>query len=247
MNDQDLLRFSRHILLDEIGIEGQEKINRSHVLMIGAGGLGSACAPYLVAAGIGELTLVDHDTVDLTNLQRQIMHTSESVGMLKVESGAKALHALNPSVKINTIPQRADEELLTTLVNAVDVIVDCTDNFKTRHAINRVCARARKPLVFGAAIQFDGQVSVFDTSNTESPCYACLFSEDQEFEEVRCSTMGVFSPLVGIIGTIQAAQALQVITKSGNPLMGRLLLWDGRSSEANYIRLNKKTNCSVCG
>lgn len=247
MNDQDLLRYSRHILLDEIGIEGQTKISNAHVLMIGAGGLGSACAPYLAAAGVGTMTLVDHDTVDLTNLQRQIMHNHQSVGKPKVESGSQMLKGLNPGIKIKTIQQKADDALLAQLASQADVVIDCTDNFKTRHAVNRACVHAKKPLVFGAAIQFDGQVSVFDASKPHSPCYACLFPEDQVFEEVRCATMGVFSPLVGIIGSIQAAQALHIIVGSGEPLIGRLMLWDGRATEVNQIRLNRKKDCPVCG
>lgn len=247
MNDQDLLRYSRHILLDEIGIEGQTKILHAHVLIIGAGGLGSACAPYLAAAGVGTITLVDHDTVDLTNLQRQIMHNDHSVGEPKVSSGAKMLQSLNPGIKIQTVEKKADDVLLAQLVAKADVVIDCTDNFKTRHAVNRACVHAKKPLVFGAAIQFDGQVSVFDASKEHSPCYACLFPEDQTFEEIRCSTMGVFSPLVGIIGSIQAAQALHLIIGSGEPLIGRLMLWDGRATEINQIRLNRKKDCPVCG
>ena len=247
MNDQELLRYSRHILLDEIGIEGQTRISQSHVLIIGAGGLGSACAPYLAAAGVGTITLVDHDTVDLTNLQRQIMHNNLSVGKPKVESGLQMLNALNPNIKVNTIQKKADDALLAELVAKATVVIDCTDNFKTRHAVNRACVKAKKPLVFGAAIQFDGQVSVFDSSQDHSPCYACLFPEDQAFEEIRCSTMGVFSPLVGIIGSIQASQALHLIIGSGEPLIGRLMLWDGRATEVNQIRLNRKKDCAVCG
>ena len=246
MNDQDLLRYSRHILLDEIGIEGQTRLNQSHVLILGAGGLGSACAPYIVAAGVGTLTIVDDDKVDLTNLQRQIMHTESSINESKVGSAKRMLQALNPHTKIIPIEQRADETLLMALVGKADVVIDCTDNFKTRHAINRACVVAKKPLVSGSAIKFDGQVSVFDMNHSSSPCYACLFPESEPFEEVRCATMGVFSPLVGVIGSIQASQALQLIAQCGEPLIGRLLLWDGRRSEATQIHLSRQSNCSVC-
>lgn len=247
MNDQELLRYSRHILLDEIGIEGQEKLLQSHVLIIGAGGLGSACAPYIAAAGVGKITIVDDDEVDLTNLQRQIIHETTSVGEAKVLSAQKFLKKINPTIEVLAIQKRVDSSLLTELINNVDLIIDCTDNYKTRHAINRACVQAKKPLVFGAAIRFDGQLSVFDSSKQNSPCYACIFPEDQEFEEVRCSTMGVFSPLVGIIGAMQAAQALQVITNCGTPLVGQLALWDGKKSEMTQIKVNRKSDCQVCG
>jgi molybdopterin/thiamine biosynthesis adenylyltransferase len=246
MNDQELLRYSRHILLDEIGIEGQNKLLQSHVLIIGAGGLGSACAPYIAAAGVGTITIVDHDIVDLTNLQRQIMHEATSVGEPKVNSAASMLGRLNPNTKIIPIQKRADQTLLDELVASVDVVIDCTDNFKTRHAINLACVQAKKPLVFGAAIQLDGQASVFDVNHDQSPCYACIFPEDQAFEEVRCATMGVFSPLVGIIGTLQAAQALQIIVGFEEPLIGRLALWDGRRSEMTQIKIKRKIDCPVC-
>ncbi len=247
MNDQELLRYSRHILLDEIGIEGQDKLLQSHVLIIGVGGLGSACAPYIAAAGVGKITIVDDDLVDLTNLQRQIIHQTTSVGEAKVLSAKKFLKQINPAIEVVAIQKRVDSSLLSELVKNVDLIIDCTDNYKTRHAINRACVEAKKPLVFGAAIRFDGQLSVFNASKENSPCYACIFPEDQEFEEVRCSTMGVFSPLVGIIGAMQASQALQVITNCGTPLIGQLALWDGKKSEMTQIKVNRKSDCAVCG
>lgn len=247
MNDQELLRYSRHILLDEIGIEGQDKLLQSHVLIIGVGGLGSACAPYIAAAGVGKITIIDDDLVDLTNLQRQIIHQTTSVGEAKVLSAQKFLKQINPAIEVVAIQKRVDSSLLSELVKNVDLIIDCTDNYKTRHAINRACVEAKKPLVFGAAIRFDGQLSVFNASKENSPCYACIFPEDQEFEEVRCSTMGVFSPLVGIIGAMQASQALQVITNCGTPLIGQLALWDGKKSEMTQIKLNRKSDCAVCG
>lgn len=246
MNDQDLLRYSRHILLDDIGIEGQEKILAAHAIVIGAGGLGSAAAPYLAAAGIGKMTLIDHDTVDLTNLQRQIMHNQNSVGQAKVQSGKAMLLNLNPHVQVNAIQEKATAELLEQLLPSASVVLDCSDNFTTRHMVNAACVKHKVPLVSGAAIKFDGQVTVIDTRQTGTPCYACLFPADQEFNEVQCSTMGVFSPLVGIIGSIQAAQALQVIMQIGEPLVGKLLLWDARSSQVDQIALHQRDDCPIC-
>ncbi len=246
MNDQDLLRYSRHILLDDIGIEGQEKILAAHAIVIGAGGLGSAAAPYLAAAGIGKMTLIDHDTVDLTNLQRQIMHNQNSVGQAKVQSGKAMLLNLNPHVQVNALQEKATAELLDQLLPTASVVLDCSDNFTTRHMVNAACVKHKVPLVSGAAIKFDGQVTVIDTRQTGTPCYACLFPADQEFNEVQCSTMGVFSPLVGIIGSIQAAQALQVIMQIGEPLVGKLLLWDARSSQVDQIALHQRDDCPIC-
>ncbi len=246
MNDQDLLRYSRHILLDDIGIEGQEKILAAHAIVSGAGGVGSAAAPYLAAAGIGKMTLIDHDTVDLTNLQRQIMHNQNSVGQAKVQSGKAMLLNLNPHIQINAIQEKATAELLEQLLPSASVVLDCSDNFTTRHMVNAACVKHKVPLVSGAAIKFDGQVTVIDTRQTGTPCYACLFPADQEFNEVQCSTMGVFSPLVGIIGSIQAAQALQVIMQIGEPLVGKLLLWDARSSQVDQIALHQRDDCPIC-
>ncbi len=246
MNDQDLLRYSRHILLDDIGIEGQQKILAAHAIVIGAGGLGSAAAPYLAAAGIGKMTLIDHDTVDLTNLQRQIMHNQNSVGQAKVQSGKAMLLNLNPHVQVNALQEKATAELLDQLLPTASVVLDCSDNFTTRHMVNAACVKHKVPLVSGAAIKFDGQVTVIDTRQTGTPCYACLFPADQEFNEVQCSTMGVFSPLVGIIGSIQAAQALQVIMQIGEPLVGKLLLWDARSSQVDQIALHQRDDCPIC-
>jgi molybdopterin-synthase adenylyltransferase len=247
MNDQQLLRYSRHILLDEIGIEGQEKLLASHALVIGAGGLGSPAAYYLASAGLGRITLVDNDTVDLTNLQRQILHTTERVGQPKAESGRQTLTRINPEIDIVALTERAEGERLDELVRAASVVLDCSDNFATRHAINRACAANRVPLVSGAAIRFDGQISVFDMRNPNAPCYACLFPPDQQFEEVQCSTMGVFAPLVGIIGAMQAAEALKVVAGIGDTLAGRLLLLDARTMEWNVIRVKRNAACGVCG
>jgi len=246
MNDQQLLRYSRHILLDEIGIEGQEKLLAAHAVIIGAGGLGSPVALYLASAGVGKITLVDNDEVDLTNLQRQILHNTASVGQSKAESGKQTLHEINPTVEVIALVARADAEQLKTLVSSADVVLDCTDNFKTRHAINLACVAAGVPLVSGAAIRMDGQVAVFDTRQPKAPCYACLFPPDQQFEEVQCSVMGVFAPLVGIIGTIQAAEALKLIIGMGTSLSQRLLMLDARTMEWTSIHTTHNPQCPVC-
>ena len=247
MNDEQLLRYSRHLLLEEIDVTGQEKLLGSHALVIGAGGLGSAAAPYLAAAGVGHITLIDHDEVDLTNLQRQIMHAESSVGKSKVASGKAFLQRLNSSIQIETIQAKATASLLDELLPSVDIVLDCTDNFSTRHMINAACVQHQTPLVSGSALKLDGQLSVFDPRNANSPCYACIFSPDEEFEEVSCATMGIFSPLVGIIGAMQAAQALQVLIGFGEPLVGRLMLWNGRTTQIDEIRISRNTECSVCG
>ena len=247
MNDNQLLRYSRHILLDEIGIEGQEKILSGHALVIGAGGLGSPVAFYLASAGMGKITLVDNDTVDLTNLQRQILHTTERVGLPKAESGKSTLARINPEVEVVALKERLEGARLSELVQQATVVLDCSDNFATRHAVNRACVQHKVPLVSGAAIRMDGQISVFDPRRAESPCYACLFPPEQQFEEVLCSTMGVFAPLVGIIGTMQAAEALKLAAGIGESLAGRLLLLDARNMEWTSIRVARNATCPVCG
>jgi molybdopterin/thiamine biosynthesis adenylyltransferase len=246
MNDEQLLRYSRHLLLEEIDVVGQEKLLNAHVLVVGAGGLGSAAAPYLAAAGVGHITLMDHDAVELTNLQRQIMHAESSVGKSKVASGKEFLERLNSTIQIETIQAKATNSLLDELLPSVDVVLDCTDNFSTRHLINAACVKSKTPLVSGSALKFDGQVSVFDPRNPKSPCYACIFSPDEQFEEVSCSSMGIFSPLVGIIGAMQAAQALQVLIGFGETLVGRMLLWNGRTTQIDEIRISRNGECSVC-
>jgi molybdopterin/thiamine biosynthesis adenylyltransferase len=246
MNDQQLLRYSRHILLDQIGIEGQEKINQAKALIIGAGGLGSPAALYLASAGVGKITLVDNDEVDLTNLQRQILHTTARVGQPKAVSGKQTLQAINPEIEIIALQERIHGERLEQLVQSATIVLDCSDNFTTRHAINRACVKFGVPLVSGAAISFDGQISVFDQRDATSPCYACLFPAEQQFEEVLCSSMGVFAPLVGIIGAMQAAEALKLIMSVGKPLIGRLLLIDAQNMEWTQIRLTRNTSCTVC-
>jgi molybdopterin-synthase adenylyltransferase len=246
VTDDQLLRYSRHILLDEIGVEGQERIMASHALVIGAGGLGSPVALYLGTAGVGRITIVDHDSVDLTNLQRQIAHTMARVGQPKAESAREGVAAINPEVLVKPVVARADAQLLDELVPLAGVVIDCCDNFKTRHAINAACVRHRKPLVSGAAIRMDGQLSVFDTRDAQSPCYACVFPPSDDLEETRCATMGVFAPLVGIIGAMQAAEALKILAPTGEPLAGRLQMLDGRSMSWSEVRVPRNLQCEVC-
>jgi len=246
MDDHQLLRYSRHILLPEIGIEGQQRLLDAHALLIGAGGLGSPAAMYLAAAGIGTLTLCDGDSVDLTNLQRQIVHREAAVGEKKVDSARATLLGLNPGIRINTVAERVSGERLQKLVDAADVVLDGCDNFETRHAVNRACVRARKPLVSGAGIRFDGQLAVFDLRRSDSPCYACLFPEGGEMEEMRCAVMGVFAPLVGIIGAMQAAEALKLVISAGEALTGRLLLLDALTMDLRTVRLKRDPACPVC-
>ncbi len=247
MTDDDLLRYSRHILLDEIGVEGQARLAASHAVVIGAGGLGSPVALYLASAGVGHITLVDHDEVDATNLQRQIAHNLDRVGLPKAESARIAMHAINPEVRIDALVQRADDALLDALLPTAQLVLDCTDNFATRHLINRACVRHRVPLVSGAAIRFDGQLSVYDPRDASSPCYACVFPETEGLEETRCATMGVFAPLVGIIGTLQAAEALKILCGMGSRLVGKLMMLDGRGMEFHTIGLGRNPDCPVCG
>jgi molybdopterin/thiamine biosynthesis adenylyltransferase len=246
MTDEQLLRYSRHILLEEIGVEGQERILGAHALVIGAGGLGSPVALYLGTAGVGRITLVDHDSVDLTNLQRQIAHTMQRVGQPKALSAREGIEAINPEVMVKPVVGRADAQLLDELVPTADVVIDCTDNFKTRHAINAVCVKHRKPLVSGAAIRMDGQVSVFDTRDAKSPCYACVFPPSDDFEETRCATLGVFAPLVGIIGAMQAAEALKILSQTGESLAGRLQMLDAQHMAWNEVRVPRNAGCEVC-
>lgn len=245
MNDDQLLRYSRHILLNELGVEGQERLRAAHMLVIGAGGLGSPAAYYLASAGVGTLTLVDGDAVDLTNLQRQILHTTGRIGMPKAESARVALEAINPEVRVVTVAQRVDEAALDGLVADATVVLDCSDNFATRHALNRTCVRHRRPLVSGAAIRFDGQVASFDVRAAESPCYACLFPPGDGEDEL-CSTMGVFAPVTGIVGTVQAAEALKLAAGAGTSLVGRLLMLDALSMQWHSVRVPRDPDCPVC-
>lgn len=247
MNDQQLLRYSRHILLNEIGIEGQQCLLGGHALIIGVGGLGSPAALYLAASGVGRLTLCDHDTVDFSNLQRQIIHRTSTVGQSKVASAQTALRDINPEVECVALPIRADEARLNELIAKADVVLDCSDNFATRYAVNRVCLAQRKPLVSGAAIQFHGQVAVFDFHRDDAPCYNCLFPEDSEAEELRCATTGVFAPLVGIIGTLQAAEALKLLMGIDRGLSGKLLSVNALDMNILRSNLSKDPACRACG
>ena len=247
MNDNQLFRYSRHILLNQLGIEAQEIFLGSRALIIGAGGLGSPAALYLASAGVGSLTICDDDDVDLTNLQRQIIHRQETIGVNKAESARRTLAGINPDVSVTALATRLAGETLSAQVAAADVVLDCSDNFTTRHAVNRACVAHKKPLVSGAAIRFDGQVAVFDLRDDSSPCYHCLFPENADQEDVRCAVMGVFAPLVGIIGATQAAEALKVLAHVGETLNGRLLLLDTLSMEWHSVTLRKDPKCVVCG
>jgi molybdopterin/thiamine biosynthesis adenylyltransferase len=250
MTDDDLLRYSRHILLNEIGVEGQARIGAAHALVVGAGGLGSAAAFYLASAGIGRLTLADGDRVDLTNLQRQILHTEARIGQPKAWSGRQTLAQLNPRVDIVAIDARLEGRALDDAVRAASVVLDCSDNFATRHAINRACVAHGRPLVSGAAVRFDGQLAVFDRRRAGAACYACVFP-DGEAQDELCAVMGVFAPLTGIIGTMQAAEALKLAAGGAQPvgqtLDGRLLLLDALTMTMRTLRVDAEPGCPVCG
>jgi adenylyltransferase/sulfurtransferase len=246
MDDPQLLRYSRHILLNEIGMEGQQRLLDSRALIIGAGGLGSPVALYLAAAGVGRITLCDDDAVDLTNLQRQIAHDTAGIGVNKAESAAARMTAMNPGTRVTPLARRLFGDDLLEQVTAADVVLDCSDNFATRHAVNRACVVARKPLVSGAAVRFDGQVSVFHLGRDDAPCYACLFPAEAQDREMRCAEFGVFAPLVGVIGTFQAAEALKLLMGIGRDLTGRLLLYNALDGDWREIRLKKDPACPVC-
>jgi molybdopterin/thiamine biosynthesis adenylyltransferase len=245
MTDQELLRYSRHILLNEIGVEGQERLRAASMLIVGAGGLGSPAAFYLASAGVARITLVDGDNVDLTNLQRQILHTTDRIGLPKAQSGKSALAAINSDVEVMALTVRADEPALMELVGEATVVLDCSDNFATRHALNRACVAHRKPLVSGAAIRFDGQVAVFDRRRQDSPCYACLFPPGDGDDEL-CAVMGVFAPLTGVIGTMQAAEALKLAAGIGESLDGRLLMLDALAMRWHSVTVRRDPACPVC-
>ncbi len=246
MNDNQLLRYSRHILLPQIAYEGQEVLTKSRALIVGAGGLGSPVALYIAAGGVGEITICDFDDVDLTNLQRQIIHNTQAVGMNKALSAQKTIYEINPEVHVKTIQERSTEASLSDLISEADVVLDCSDNFATRYALNRLCFKLKKPLVSGAAIGFEGQITVFDFRHENSPCYHCLFPDDGSDPALRCSENGVFAPLVGMIGTTQAAEAMKLLLGIGQSLEGRLLLLDSLAMEWRTIKLSKDSKCSVC-
>ena len=246
MRDDQLLRYSRHILLDEWGVEGQERVSQSHALIIGAGGLGSPAALYLASAGVGHVSLIDHDHVDVTNLQRQIAHSQNRVGQYKVASLQTAMSAINPEVRVSCYAQKADTALLEQCVPTADVVLDCTDNFETRQLINLACAKFAKPLVSGAALRLDGQVAVYDTRQSDSPCYACVFPPTSSFEETRCATMGVLAPLVGVIGSMQATEALKLLSGMGSSLHGKLMMFNAQHMEWQTMRTARNMSCPVC-
>lgn len=246
ITDQHLLRYARHILLDEFGIEGQERVLAARVLVVGAGGLGSPVALYLAASGVGQLVLADDDDVELSNLQRQILHSTSRVGWPKAESAQHMLADLNPDVPVQALVQRLDGQALSDQVAQADLVLDCCDNFATRHAVNRACVQHGKPLVSGAAIRFAGQITVFDLRQPQAPCYHCLFPEADDVEELRCATTGVFAPLVGIVGSVQAAEAIKVLVGMGEPLVGRLLSVDALTMQWHTVRFRRDPACLVC-
>lgn len=245
MDDQQLLRYSRHLLLPQFDLAGQERLLAARVLLLGLGGLGSPVAMYLAAAGVGELWLVDDDRVELSNLQRQIVHGSGDIGRAKVESARDRLGALNPEVRVRTLTERMDAARLRALAGEVDLLVDATDNFEARFALNAASLATGTPLVSGAAIRFEGQVSVFRPREAESPCYRCLY-DDVHAPAERCAQAGVFAPLLGVVGAIQAAEALKLLTGIGEPLVGRLLLVEAQRMEFQTIRLRRDPGCPVC-
>jgi molybdopterin/thiamine biosynthesis adenylyltransferase len=246
VDDDQRLRYSRHLLLNEFGEEAQERLLGAHALVVGAGGLGSPALMYLAASGMGHIRIADGDRVDVTNLQRQVVHRTASIGEPKATSAAKALLEINPGVQVEALVERLEGARLESLVRQADVVLDCSDNFATRHAINRACVAARRPLVSGAAIRFDGQVAVFDLRRDDAPCYHCLFAEHAQSEEERCATMGIFAPLVGIIGTMQAAEAIKLVAGFGETLAGRLQMYDALAARWHEVRLARDTHCRVC-
>ena len=245
MNDQDLLRYSRQIMLPQVDVAGQERILDSSILIVGLGGLGCPAAIYLASAGVGHLVLADHDQVDLSNLQRQVLHTEERIGMFKVESARQAIQDLNPNTKVTCITEKLAGEKLAEQVANVDVVVDCSDNFTTRYALNEACVRYKKPLVSGAAIRFEAQLSVFDPRDSGSPCYRCLYQADND-EQLSCSESGVMSPLVGMVGSMQALEALKLVGQFGEPIVGKLMILDGLTFQWQILKLDRRKGCSVC-
>ncbi len=248
MNDAQRLRYSRHLLLDEWSEDLQQRLIDSHVLVVGAGGLGAPALMYLASAGVGRITVIDPDEVDLTNLQRQIVHRTDGIGRPKVASAHDTLQALNPEVRVRPVHARADDALLAEWAPQADLLLDCTDRFETRHLLNRASVRHGKPLVFASAVRWDGQLAVFDPRVPDSPCYACLFPPDEAPPEVRCATMGVFAPAVGQVGVMQAGAALrQLAGLTPASALGRLVMVDGRTGETSAVRFKRQTGCAVCG
>ena len=247
MNDNQLLRYSRHILLPQVEYAGQEKLTQSHALIVGAGGLGSPVALYLAASGLGTLTICDFDNVDLTNLQRQIIHNTASVGVNKALSAQHTIREINPEVEVKTVQKKSTQTEMAALINAAGVVIDCSDNSETRYTLNRICFAQKKPLVSGAAVRFEGQVTVFDFRSKASPCYHCLFPDAGVGQELRCADNGVFSPLVGMVGTIQAAEALKCLMGIGDSLQGRLMMLDALTAEWHMVKFARDPACKVCG
>jgi len=246
MRDDQLLRYSRHILLNEWGVEGQERVSQSHALIVGAGGVGCPAALYLASAGVGHISLIDHDHVDVTNLQRQIAHSQARVGQAKVASLQAAIEGINPDVRVSCYSQKADVALLASCLPTVNVVLDCTDNFETRQLINQACVQHAKPLVSGSALRFDAQVAVYDIRQADAPCYACVFPPTQSFEETRCATMGVLAPLVGVIGSLQATEALKLLSGIGSSLQGKLMLFNAQHMEWQTLSTARNLQCTVC-
>ncbi|MFT5421169.1 MAG: molybdopterin/thiamine biosynthesis adenylyltransferase [Candidatus Endobugula sp.] len=245
MNDEELLRYSRHILLPDIDVEGQQALKNARVLIVGLGGLGSPVAMYLAAAGVGHLCLADFDDVDLSNLQRQVVHTQSTIGLNKAQSAKAALLALNPLLRVVTIERKLLDGEWDKLIQTMDIVVDCTDNFASRFALNAACYRQKKPLVSAAAIRFEGQLSVFDHRYADSPCYQCLYSPDAS-DELSCAEAGVVSALVGVMGSLQALEVLKLITHTGESLNGRLVLFDAKNHQWRELQLPKDPQCALC-
>lgn len=247
MDDSLLQRYSRHILLDDIGLEGQQRLAETRVLVVGAGGLGCPASLYLASAGVGEIDVYDADEVDLTNLQRQILHFTDRVGDLKSESARRTLSAINPHCRVNAFAENISDRNVDAAVTAADIVVDCCDSYGTRHLVNRACVRIKKPLVFGAAAGFDGQTAVFDPRDPASPCYNCLFSEADEAPETRCALMGVFAPLTGVIGSLQAAAALKLAAMPAHVAAGKLIIIEARAMSMREVKVPRDPACAVCG
>jgi adenylyltransferase/sulfurtransferase len=246
MNDPQLLRYSRHIMLPEIDIDGQTDLLNARVVIVGLGGLGAPVAMYLAAAGVGYLVLVDDDTVELSNLQRQVIHNTHRIGESKVDSAAASINALNPEVTVKSYQMRLDADNIAPLLKGAQVLLDCTDNFAIRFALNTAAVAQQIPLVSGAAIRLEGQVAVFDSRDAHSPCYRCLYDE-QDNENLNCANSGVLAPLVGVIGSVQAVEAIKLLTGISDGLAGRLQLYDARKSQWREMRLPRDPNCPVCG
>lgn len=247
MIDEQMLRYARHIMLDEFGFEGQEKLLHSRVLVLGMGGLGSPAVMYLAAAGVGTLIIADDDCVELSNLQRQIIHRTESLGLKKVVSAEQTLQSLNPEVSIKTIDIRLSEQQAADLINSVDLVVDCSDNYHTRHVLNKLCYQAKVPLVAAAAIRWEGMITSFDFRQEQSPCYACMFDPEDNLSPDNCATLGVVSPLLGVMGSMQALEAIKLLIGAGDTLVGKLAMFNAKTSQWTYLNLPKSSFCAVCG